>query len=205
MADKKLIREGTTSVEVYRSLDAAPENWDDARFWLINELRRIQSGFFSVDEVLSSLDIDSEEEPVAGEPGPTGPAGPQGPQGPKGDQGEPGEPGQDGSSGDLIKDGITSLSFTWSSQKILQEITNATAGIGVGGDNSIFIGASGPSPASIGDLWFDNTYTLELYVWSGFQWVSTTGSSSSVGDQNIDGGAAATVYTIPQVIDGGAA
>ena len=132
MADKKLIRDGTTSIEVYRSLDAAPENWDDARFWLINELRRIQSGFFSVDEVLSSLDIDSEQDSSAGEPGPAGPQGPQGDKGDPGEKGDPGVDGQDGSAGDIIKDGITSLSFAWSSQKILQEISDATAGIGVG-------------------------------------------------------------------------
>lgn len=205
MADKNLLRDGTTSIEVYRSLDAAPENWDDARYWLINELRRIQSGFFSVDEVLSSLDIDSDQEAAEGEPGPAGPAGPQGPKGEQGEPGEPGPAGQDGSAGDLIKDGITSLSFTWSSQKILQEISDATSGIGVGGDNSIFIGGTAPSNPDTGDLWFDNTYTLELYVWSGSEWVSTTGSSSSVGDQFFDAGSAATVYTPDQEVDGGGA
>jgi len=35
MTDKNIVRDNTTTVEVYMSLDAAPETWDDARFWLI--------------------------------------------------------------------------------------------------------------------------------------------------------------------------
>jgi hypothetical protein len=112
MAD---IRDNTTSVEVYRSLDAAPETWDDARFWLIGELRRIQSGFFSVDEVISNIGSEAPDSPSEGVQGPAGPPGTQGPQGPEGPQGPA---GADGVVGDLIKDNQTSLSTTWSSQKI---------------------------------------------------------------------------------------
>jgi len=107
----------TTKVEVYRSLDAAPESWDDARYWLIGELRRIQTGFFSVDEALTDLDIAPEapESPSEGVQGPIGPIGPIGPEGPEGPQGPS---GADGVVGDLIKDNRTALDTTWSSQKI---------------------------------------------------------------------------------------
>ena len=169
MADKNASRNGTTDIEVYRSLDAAPDNWDDARFWLINELRRIQTGFFSVDEVINNLSVDGDE-PVEGPPGPAGPQGPQGPEGPEGPQGPA---GADGNAGDLIKDNITSLSKTWSSQKIRQELDL----VGIGGDTNIAVGPTPPSPVT-GALWFDNTYTLELYVWDGAAWISTTGASN---------------------------
>lgn len=177
MADKDIIREGVTSVEVYRSNDAAPENWSDAKFWLINELRRIQSGFFSVDEVLSTLDLSggSGSGSTGSEQGPVGPQGPQGPEGPQGLTGPQGPAGADGDAGDLIADYKTALDFTWSSQKIAQELAN----VGVGGDSSITIGPTPPPAPSAGDLWFDNTYTLELYVWDGDTWVSTTGAGGS--------------------------
>lgn len=107
----------TTKVEVYRSLDAAPESWEDARFWLIGELRRIQTGFFSVDEALTDLDIAPEapESPSEGVQGPIGPIGPIGPEGPEGPQGPS---GADGDVGELIKDQSIGLNTTWSSQKI---------------------------------------------------------------------------------------
>lgn len=131
MADKDIIREGVTSVEVYRSNDAAPENWSDAKFWLINELRRIQSGFFSVDEVLSTLDLSggSGSGSTGSEQGPVGPQGPQGPAGPEGPTGPQGPAGADGDAGDLIKDYRTALDSTWSSQKIRTELNNTTSGI----------------------------------------------------------------------------
>ena len=93
MADKDLLRTNNTAVEVYRSSDAAPDNWEDAKFWLINELRRIQNGFFSVDEIIAQLDTEvgdvSKQEGPQGAQGPQGPAGPQGPQGPAGPPGPP--------------------------------------------------------------------------------------------------------------------
>ena len=131
MTDKNIVRDNTTTVEVYRSLDAAPETWDDARFWLIGELRRIQSGFFSVDEVITGLETTEGGEGV---PGPTGPAGTQGPQGPAGavgPQGPAGADGTDGNVGELIKDNTVGLTYTWSSQKIASEIANTSVG-GIG-------------------------------------------------------------------------
>lgn len=147
MADKNIIREGVTSVEVYRSRDAAPDNWDEAKFWLINELRRIQNGFFSVDEIINQLTTLSGEggnqfieQLIAalkedggfvgegGEQGPEGPRGPQGPQGPAGPSGE----GSGGDSKNWIADWKVALDTTWSSQKISDELNNATGSGGIG-------------------------------------------------------------------------
>lgn len=148
MADKNLLRTGNSTIEAYRSSDAAPDNWEDAKFWLINELRRIQNGFFSVDDVVSQIGTGT------GEAGDTviqnivsnisldgstiqeildsplfldiinniettpGPEGPEGPQGPQGPA------GQDGDAGDLIADYRTAIDTTWSSEKITQELAN---------------------------------------------------------------------------------
>jgi len=127
MADKNIVRDNTTTVEVYRSLDAAPETWDDARFWLIGELRRIQSGFFSVDEVISNIETgqapEDPQSPSQGAPGSQGPQGPAGPEGPEGPQGPSGADGTD-----VIADYKTALDFTWSSQKIASEIADSSVG-----------------------------------------------------------------------------
>lgn len=172
MANKDLIRRGNTSIEVYRSLDAAPEDWDAARFWLINELRRIQTGFFSVDEVLARLDADkgdgTTDSTVEGPVGPQGPAGPAGPQGPQGPA------GADGNVGDLIADYQTALGTTWSSNKIQQELDSLIGGLDLGGSN-LTVGGTPPVNPVNGDLFYDNVYTLELYVWDTNKWVSTTG------------------------------
>lgn len=175
MADKDIIREGVTSVEVYRSNDAAPENWSDAKFWLINELRRIQSGFFSVDEVLSTLDLSggSESGSTGSVPGPVGPQGPQGPEGPQGPTGAQGPAGADGDAGDLIADYKTALDFTWSSQKIAQYVTEQLSIFGTGGGSNVTIGETVPATAETGDLFFDNVNTFDLYVFDGTQWIST--------------------------------
>lgn len=145
MADKNLLRTNNSTIEAYRSADAAPDNWEDAKFWLINELRRIQNGFYSVDDVISSLgDVSGEAgetliqnitnviegdtnfiESIVNNPaaqGPEGPAGPAGPQGPQGPA------GQDGNAGDIIADYKTALDFTWSSAKIASELANFAPG-----------------------------------------------------------------------------
>ena len=149
MADKNLLRTGNSTIEAYRSSDAAPDNWEDAKFWLINELRRIQNGFFSVDDVVSQIGsgegevgdtiiqnitsnivndgatiqeiIDSPQfqDIINNIEGTPGPEGPEGPQGPKGPS------GADGNAGDLIADFKTALDFTWSSKKIAEELAQA--------------------------------------------------------------------------------
>jgi hypothetical protein len=154
MADKNLLRTGNSTIEAYRSSDAAPDNWEDAKFWLINELRRIQNGFFSVDDVVSQIGsgegdvgdtiiqnitsnivndgatiqeiIDSPQfqELINNIEGTQGPAGPEGPQGPQGPA------GQDGNAADVIADYRTALDTTWSSEKIAGELANFTAGGG---------------------------------------------------------------------------
>lgn len=232
MADKNLLRENNTSIEVYRSSDAAPDNWEDAKFWLINELRRIQNGFYSVDEVLAEVDSNASGGSESGPQGPQGPQGPKGADGAQGPQGPAGPPSE-GTHTSEIADYKIALDFTWSSQKIAEELANVG---GVQGDSSISIGPTPPSGAEAGDLWFDNTYTLELYVWDGVAWISTTGTGGGTGNpndpritnlqidnwdtaygwgdhsqqgyitsQNIDGGASATLYGIDQTIDGGVA
>lgn len=201
MADKNLLRTNNSTIEAYRASDAAPDEWVDAKFWLVNELRRIQNGFFSVDDVIAQIGDGTGEvgdtiiqnvtsniiqdgaslaeilnspqfnaiiNNIETTPGPEGPQGPEGAQGPA---------GQDGNAGDLIADYKTALDFTWSSEKIAEEL----AKVGVGGDNSITIGATPPVNPSTGDLWFDNTFTLELYVWDGSVWVSTTGAGGAGG------------------------
>lgn len=113
-----------TAIEVYLANDAAPDDWLDAKFWLVNELRRIQSGFFSADEVIDQI-LNSEGGGTEGEQGPPGPPGPQGNQGERGPAGPPGPrgpKGEDGDAGDLIADFRTAIDTTWSSQKIRQEI-----------------------------------------------------------------------------------
>lgn len=179
MADKNLLRENNTAIEVYRSSDAAPDNWEDAKFWLINELRRIQNGFYSVDEVVAELDSGSggSGSGSQGPPGPQGPAGADGEQGPQGPAGPPSEDNQQHDHPSEIADYKIALDFTWSSQKISEAIGN----IGVQGDNSISIGDIAPPSPDAGDLWFDNTYTLELYVWDGEAWISTTGGTGEGG------------------------
>ena len=146
MADKNLLRTGNSTIEAYRSSDAAPDNWEDAKFWLINELRRIQNGFFSVDDVVSQIGsgegevgdtiiqnitsnivndgatiqeiIDSPQfqEIINNIETTPGPEGPEGPTGPQGPA------GQDGNAGDLIADYRTAIDTTWSSEKIAEEI-----------------------------------------------------------------------------------
>jgi len=146
MANKNLLRQNNSSIEVYRSSDAAPDNWEDAKFWLVNELRRIQNGFFSVDDVVAGLGSGEGEvgdtiiqnitssivkdgatieeiinnpvfqsliNGIQTTPGPEGPEGPEGPQGPA---------GADGDAGDLIADYKIALDYTWSSEKIAEEI-----------------------------------------------------------------------------------
>jgi len=130
MADKDLLRENNPSIEVYRSLDAAPSDWEDAKFWLTNELRRIQSGFYSVDEVIAEIQNGSggsESGSTGSTPGPVGPQGPVGPEGPQGPTGPQGPAGKDGT--EIIADWRTGLDVTWSSQKIANELQNAGGGI----------------------------------------------------------------------------
>lgn len=211
MADKNLLRTGNSTIEAYRSSDAAPDNWEDAKFWLINELRRIQNGFYSVDDVIANLSVDNISDETRDTiiqnitniiETPEGP-GAQGPAGPPGADGADGADGQDGDAGDLIADWKTALDFTWSSQKIAEEL----AAVGVGGDNSISIGPTPPASPDGGDLWFENQYTLELYVWDGQAWISTTGAGPEgpagpagpqgpTGPQGPEGPEAAT-YTSP--------
>jgi len=166
-----------TAIEVYLANDAAPDDWLDAKFWLVNELRRIQSGFFSADEVIDQI-LNSDGGVVEGEQGPPGPAGPQGNQGGRGPAGPPGPQGpkgEDGSVGDLIADFRTAIDTTWSSSKIASELAKFSTTDG----SSVTIGPTAPASANNGDLYFDNTYTLELYVWETDKWVSTTGGGDS--------------------------
>lgn len=105
MADDDLTRilsEGNTAIEVYRAAIATPETFEELRFWLQNELRRIQNGFVSTDEVLKKLAS------LTGEGSEEGPAGPSGPTGPAGEAGrgimvfqQEFDPGADALPGDI--------------------------------------------------------------------------------------------------------
>jgi hypothetical protein len=195
MADKNLIRENNAAIEVYRSSDAAPDNWEDAKFWLVNELRRIQNGFFSVDDVINSIgnldgdvgdniiqNITNQIEgdtnfinQIISNPEVIGPAGPEGPEGPEGPQGPQGPAGADGNAGDLIADYKTALDFTWSSEKIVEYVMNELLAFGTTVGSGVTIGGTAPDPvtASAGDLFFDNVQTFDLYVFDGTVWLNT--------------------------------
>ena len=171
MADKDLLRNNNPSIEVYRSLDAAPDNWDDAKFWLINELRRIQSGFYSVDEVVAQIQNGSggsESGSTGSTPGPVGPQGPEGPQGPQGDTGPQGPIGPAGDVGEVFKDYAISSSKGWTSQKIVDYVSNEIATFT--GSSSISVGPNAPGGAQTGDLWYENVITNELYVFDEGVW-----------------------------------
>ena len=169
MAEKNRFRDGISSIEVYRASDAAPSEWVDAKFWLTNELRRIQSGFFSVDEFLETLQglqttDDDDDDDCNCPPGPKGDKGDPGDPGPRGRRGPP---GQDGDPGDLIKDFRTAIDSTWSSSKIAAEIEAS--------EQRVFVGPNPPVP-ELGILWFENVVTAELFLWNGTNWISVTGA-----------------------------
>ena len=171
MADKDLLRNNNPAIEVYRSLDAAPDNWDDAKFWLINELRRIQSGFYSVDEVVAQIQNGSggsESGSTGSTPGPVGPQGPVGPAGPQGDTGPQGPIGPAGDVGQVFKDYAISSSKGWTSQRIVEYIANEIQNFS--GSSSISVGGTAPTGAQTGDLWYENVITNELYVFDENVW-----------------------------------
>lgn len=182
MADKELIRQGSPSIEVYRSNDAAPASWESAKFWITNELRRIQAGFYSTDEVIAALDakIGSQTPSVSPQEPVTATVA-----GPKGDKGDPGERGLQGPAGapadasDLIYDGSPRNNKMWSSLKVRREI-DAAIGQAATIPSAGRLPTVGPAPPQSpvsGDQWFDSGSTLELYIWTGSAWVSTTGGN----------------------------
>ena len=91
-----LQREGGSAIQLYRARYASPEDVESVRFWVQNELDKIQAGFSSADEVVTilakglqqvigALDL-SPADGSSGSPlqGPEGPQGPPGPEGPPG-------------------------------------------------------------------------------------------------------------------------
>ena len=117
-----------TRIEVYRANIANPEDLPDLRFWLQNELVKIQSGFVSVDEVIGNIvtivEVLIESGGLQGDPGESGSDGKDGVDGVDG-VGIPGEDGQDATAADLIDDNRELYDKTWSSRKIAQEIVDA--------------------------------------------------------------------------------
>jgi len=111
-----------TSIEVYRANIANPETLEPLRFWIQNELVKIQSGFVSADEVITNLAalIDElvESGGLQGEPGEKGATGSTGTSGSDGVDGTDGQDGQDATAADLIDDNRILHSKTWSSQMI---------------------------------------------------------------------------------------
>ena len=92
------IRDETNSaIELYRVYYATPTDDPSMRFWVQNELDRVQASLSSADQVVGQLAgilrtfIDSLDA-TDGEGGDNGSPiqGPQGPQGPEGPQGPPG-------------------------------------------------------------------------------------------------------------------
>ena len=113
----------TPAIDLYRANDATPETFEEFRFWITNELNRIQAMGISSDEAVLILAqaieaIESTDcECTGGEQGPAGPAGPAG------RDGVDGQDGQDGNAGDLIDDNKIRYTLTWSSEKINLELS----------------------------------------------------------------------------------
>ena len=90
----------------------------------------------------------------------SGPAGPQGPSGPQGDIGPQGDPGPAGDAGAVGADGVDGT---------VAEVANTA-----------------PTPAEIGQIWYDvNDGTISVY--SGAEWVVTSGPAGPVGPAGNDG------------------
>lgn len=123
MAAKNLRIDGNPTIELYRSNDAVPEDLNAFRFWVVQELRRIQAMGYSTEDVLRRLSVDIENlDGAGGTPGEKGEPGRDGSPGIPGEKGDPGQDGQDANPEDLIADGERRSDRTWSSQKIDGEL-----------------------------------------------------------------------------------
>ncbi|MGB2335680.1 MAG: collagen-like triple helix repeat-containing protein [Alcanivorax sp.] len=115
-----------TQIAVYRATLATPEDLPSLRFWVQNELTRIQLGFTSADEVIRAIQTTLEE--IISEGNLQGPPGEDGQDGAAGAPGQPGRDGTDGTDGqdataaDLIDDNRAITQKTWSSKKIQDEL-----------------------------------------------------------------------------------
>jgi len=123
MVDKSQTNANLSLIEVYRANIANPETLEALRFWISNELVKIQSSFFSAEDVLRRLNtLIAEIEAGTGETGATGVTGPRGAQGVQGETGPPGADGADADPSALIADGERRTDKTWSSSKISMEL-----------------------------------------------------------------------------------
>jgi hypothetical protein len=113
----------STLIEIYRANLSDPNDLPEFQFWVENELVKIQSSFFSTEDVLRRFELWLQE--LEKEPGPKGKDGEDGEDGIDGVDGEDGIDGADGKDGsvdDLIDDTRTSTDTTWSSFKIEDEL-----------------------------------------------------------------------------------
>lgn len=194
MADKNAFRDSASAIEVYLSNDAAPDDWEAAKFWLVNELRRIQGGFFSVDQVLSELDSRNTTESAEGPQGPAGPQGDAGATGERGERGErglqgpPGPKGDKGTFEDIIRDDKTSRFFVWSSTKTRQEIDAVNGFPEAPLDGSLYARKNGAWAA----------VTTPLYIHGG--WAETAHHTTFSGGTAASGGLALSNFNGSLVI-----
>lgn len=175
MAEKNALRGNNPTIAAYKAGDAAPEEYDDFRFFINEELRRIQVAFTSVEQFLAD-EIIAGDDTTEAEAGPPGPPGPQGSPGNVGPQGERGPAGPRGPAGEdvgaPINDNVVTRSRVWSSARIVEYVEENGGG---SGGTSVVVGGNPPTSAEQGDLWFDDTYTSELYIRYNGLWVSVTG------------------------------
>lgn len=165
------------AIELYRANIAHPETLEELRFWVSNELAKIQAMGVSADEVILLLaQAIGEIEVEGGEQGPPGPAGPAGADGV---DGVDGVDGADGTAGDLIDDIRTLFDKTWSSDKI-NTLLNRKA------DKSTF-----------------NAHANDQYLHPG-RMVLAGGDSASVQFTHLNGGSSTSTYSVLHAVNGGA-
>ena len=111
MADKNLIRDGNSVIEAYRVSVSVPDDFEAFRFWVTQELSRIENGFASVDDLVRRilLQIDEIEIPEIPEVEPSPDPTPD----PEPCECDP---------SDLIDDDSIVYDKTWSSRKIYEEL-----------------------------------------------------------------------------------
>lgn len=120
------LREGQSSIQLYRANFATPRDIPAMRFWTQSEYDRIQSGFASVDvatRTLAQAVSDVLTAVTALNSGAVVPEkGDKGDPGEPGEKGDPGDPGPPGDVTDLLDDNFIRVDATWSSQRINDQI-----------------------------------------------------------------------------------
>ena len=73
---------------------------------------------------------------------------------------------------------VTPNSFTGQAGKVVI-VNSAEDAVEFGDLSAVTFSDSAPSTPQSGDLWFDSGTTAELFIWTGTEWISTTGGEDS--------------------------